>query len=151
MPREIIREMVYRAYDAYWLGHRDFVDDMLDDDIEWTFHGPAEILPFPNHLHGKAAVLAAFKTIDETTESLENKIDFILVDGEHAAVIGERKFRQRSSGRVAQYKFVALHLYRSSRLVEYQLFLDSFGLAQQLLGRKIELPAVYHDQSEVKT
>src|SRR5262252_7567242 len=87
MPREIIREMVYRAYDAYWLGHRDFVDDMLDDDIDWTFHGPTEILPFPNQLRVKAAVLAAFKTIDETTESLEHKIELVLGDGENAAVI----------------------------------------------------------------
>jgi ketosteroid isomerase-like protein len=143
MPREIIRELVYRAYEAYWLGHRDFVVDMLDDDIDWTFHGPAELLPIPNHMRGRAEVLAAYKRIDETTESLAHKLNLVLVDGERAAVIGERKFRQRSSGRIVQYKFVALHFYRNSRLVEYQLFVDTFDLAQQLLGQKIEIPHLY--------
>jgi ketosteroid isomerase-like protein len=143
MPKEIIREMVYRAYEAYGLGHREFVIDMLDDDIDWTFHGPAELLPTPNHMRGKAAVLAAYKTFDDTTENLGTELKLVLVDGEHATVLGERKFRQRSSGRVVQYKFVALHLYRNGHLVEYQMFLDTIDMAQQLLGRTIDLPVTY--------
>jgi ketosteroid isomerase-like protein len=143
MPKEIIRELVYRAYEAYRLGHREFVVDMLDDNIDWTFHGPAELLPTPHHVHGKAAVLAAYKMFDDTTELLDHKLSLVLVDGEQAAVIGERKFRHRSSGRIVQYKFAAFHQYRNGRLLGYQMFLDTFDLAQQMLGRPIDLPPVY--------
>ena len=143
MPKEIIREMVYRAYEAYKLGHREFVVDMLDDDIDWTFHGPAELLPTPHHVHGKAAVLAAYKMFDDTTELLDHKLSLVLVDGEQAAVIGERKFRHRSSGRIVQYKFAAFHHYRNGRLIEYQMFLDTSSMAQQLMGRAIDVPTLY--------
>jgi ketosteroid isomerase-like protein len=143
MPKEIIREMVYRAYEAYRLGHREFVVDMLDDEIDWTFHGPAELLPTPHHVHGKAAVLAAYKMFDDTTETIEQKLNLVLVDGEHAAALGERKFRHRSSGRIVHYKFAAFQLYRNGRLIEYQMFLDTFSMAQQLMGRAIDVPALY--------
>jgi len=143
MPKEIIRALVYRAYEAYSLGHREFVVDMLDDEIEWSFYGPVELLPIPNRLHGKAAVLAAYKMIDDTTELLGHDLSLVLVDGEKAAVIGERRFRHRSSGRIVQYKFSAFHFYRNGRLVEYQMFADTIDMAQQLLGRTIDIPAIY--------
>jgi ketosteroid isomerase-like protein len=143
MPKEIIRELVYRAYEAYELGHRDFIVDILDDDIDWTFHGPADILPIPNHLHGRAAVLDASRMIDDATELLSHKLNLVLVDGEHVAALGEHKFRHRLSGRIVQYKFAAFHLYRNARLVEYHMFVDTLGMAEQLLGNKVALAAAY--------
>lgn len=147
MPKEIIRELVYRGYEAYALGHREFVVDLLDDDIEWTFHGPPEVLPVPNHLRGKAAVLAAYKAIDDVTELLGHKLGLVLVDGEHAAIIGETKSRHRASGRILQYKFAAFHLYRNGRLIQYQCFADTIGMAQQLLGRFLDLDSAYSAQA----
>jgi ketosteroid isomerase-like protein len=141
MPKEIIRELVYRAYEAYELGHRDFIVDLLDDDIELIFNGPSEIFPVPNRVRGRAAVLAAYKTIDETMELLGNKLELVLVDGEHAAVIGERSLRLRASGRIINYKFAAFHLYSNGRLIKYQSFVDTIDMAQQVLGLKMELPA----------
>jgi ketosteroid isomerase-like protein len=143
MPKELIRELVYRAYEAYELGHRDFMVDLLDNDIDWTFHGPADILPIPNHLHGKAAVLGAAKMIDDATELLRHKLNLVLVDGEHVAALGEHKFRHRLSGRIVQYKFAAFHVYRNARLVEYHMFFDTLDMAEQLLGNKIALAAAY--------
>jgi|SRR5215470_3997631 len=141
MPKEIVRELVYRAYEAYELGHRDFIVDLLDDDIELIFNGPSEVFPIPNRVRGRSAVLAAYKTIDETMELLSNKLEHVIVDGEHAAVIGERSMRLRASGRVINYKFAAFHLYRNGRLFKYQSFVDTLDMARQVLGLKVELPA----------
>ena len=41
------------------------------------------------------------------------------------------------------YKFAAFQLYRNGRLIEYQMFLDTFGMAQQLMGRAIDVPTLY--------
>jgi ketosteroid isomerase-like protein len=143
MPREIVRELVYRAYEAYALGHRDFVVDLLDEDVEWRFHGPSELLPVPNYIRGRAALLAAYQKMEETTETLEYKLNLVVVDGEHAAIFGETNFRHRASGRIVHYEFSALHVYANSRLIRYELFLDTVSMARQLLDLPIELPPAY--------
>ena len=101
---------------------------------------PPEALPFPNLLRGKAEVLKAIQKVDEVVEVLGNDLEVVVVEGDRAAVICDRKLRQRATGRIMRYKVAAFHRYRNGRLVEYMAFADSFDMMQQALGRTLEVP-----------
>lgn len=141
MTPEEIHRLVRLSYAAYDRGARQAIFDLFDDDIEWRMFAPPEALPFPNHLRGKAEVMKAIQTVDELVEVLGNDLDVVVVEGDRAAVICDRKLRQRATGRVMRYKVAAFHRYRNSRLIEYIAFADSFDMMQQALGHSIQLPS----------
>jgi ketosteroid isomerase-like protein len=143
MAPEEIRALVRMGYEAYNRGERGFLSDVIDDEIEWTIHGPTEAFPIPNRMRGKAEVLAAMERLDELVEVVRNEIVRIVIDGEWAAVIFERTVRQRTSGRTFTYKACGFHRYRDGRLVEYEGFMDSFELVQRALGRTIEVQSLH--------
>lgn len=148
MTVEEIHRLVRLSYAAYDSGARDTIFDLFDDDIEWRMFCPQEALPFPNRLRGKSEVLAAIQKIDELVEVLGNDLEVVVVEGDRAAVICDRKLRQRSTGRVMRYKVAAFHRYRNGRLVEYMAFADSFDMMQQALGRTIQLPPSFPDATK---
>jgi ketosteroid isomerase-like protein len=135
VPTELIRELVRRSYEVYDQGKRAFVLDLFDDDIEWVFHLPPEILPIPPRVRGKAAVIAALMKIDELVEIVRNEIEVILVDGDQAVVICNRTVRMRATGEIRTTKVAAFHRYRDGRLVQYQYFTDGVDVLNQVMRR----------------
>jgi len=133
---ELVRELVRRSYEVYDEGKRAFVLDLFDDEIEWIFHVPQEILPIPAHVRGKAAVIAALMKIDEQFENIKNDIELILVDGDQAVVICDRTVRRRSNGEILTAKVAAFHRYREGRLVQYQSFTDGVAVLHQAMSLK---------------
>lgn len=143
MTPEKIRELILMSYKAYDGGNRDFVMDLFDDEIEWTFYQAPETLPFPNRVRGKNNVLKALEIIDGIIESVSNDIEKLVVEGDTAALIIDRTVRQRDSGRVLRYKVAAFQRYRAGRLVEFISFADSVDLLQQSIGQELDLPMAY--------
>ena len=141
VPTELIRELVRKAYEVYDRGNRAFVLDLFDDDIEWIFHLPPEILPVPTRVRGKAAVIAALVKIDEVFEIIKNDLELVLVDGEQAVVICNRTVRRRSTGEVRTTKVAAFHSYRNGRLVQYQAFNDGVDVLHQAMRLTEGVPA----------
>ncbi len=143
MTPEEIRELVRRSYAVYDSGDRNFIVDLIDENIDWRYYSSPEAIPFPNHIRGKWQVLAALKTIDDLFEVLANELELVMVDGDRAAVICDQKVRQRATGRIIRTKVAAFHRYRDGRLIEYTAFADGLDIMQQTLGRLIDLPEVY--------
>jgi ketosteroid isomerase-like protein len=133
VPTELIRELVRRSYEVYDQGKRAFVLDLFDDNIEFVFHLPPEILPIPPIVRGKAAVIAALMKIDEIFEVVHNELELILVDGDQAVVICNRTVRMRSTGETRTAKVAAFHRYRDGRLAHYQYFTDGVDVLNQAM------------------
>jgi ketosteroid isomerase-like protein len=145
-----IRELVRRSYAAYDRGARESIFDLFDDDVEWRMFCAPEALPFPNHLKGKTEVLKAIQKVDELVEVIANELELVVVEGDRAAVICDRRLRQRGTGRVMRYKVAAFHRYRNGKLIEYMAFADSLDMMQQALGRTLQLPQSYPDPAAPK-
>jgi ketosteroid isomerase-like protein len=143
MTPDSIRKLLERSYAAYDHGERSFLIDLLHDDVQWTLHGPPELLPVPNRITGKANLIAAFRKIDEVVEIMRNDLEVVVVENDRAAVVVDSTLRQRATGRVLRYKMAAFHRYRDGRQIEYQGFMDSVDLMQQTIGREIDLPDAY--------
>jgi ketosteroid isomerase-like protein len=147
MTAEELRELVYRSYEAFDRGDRDFVVGLFHDDIQWRMLAPPEALPIPNVVKGKSQVLAALQRIDEVVEIVRNELLLVMVDGNRAAVVCDRVLRQRASGRTMRYKVAAFQTYQDGKLCEYLAFADSVDLLEQELGRELVLPAAYVESS----
>lgn len=143
MTSEDIRELVRKSYAAYDRGDHEFIFNLFDDNIDWKYYTSPEAVPFPNHVRGKQQVLQALIAIATLFETMENNLELIVVDGDHAAVICDQKVRQRATGRIIRTKVAAFHRYRDGKLIEYTAFADSLDIMQQTLGRLIDLPEIY--------
>ncbi len=143
MNPDNIHKLVRLAYEAYDRGERNFVVDLLHDDVVWIMHSPPEVLPVPNRIAGKQALLSAFQRIDEVVEVLRNDVLLVIVENDWAAVICDRTLRQRATGRIMRYKVAAFHRYRDGRLIEYQGFADSIDMLEQSIGKRLDLPPAF--------
>lgn len=143
MSREELRELIDGWLDAHMRRDAAFFDRVLDDDVEWTMHGPPQAFPVPNPLRGKAAVLEALKQMGEAVNVVRSAHRQVLIDGDQAAVIADRTAVQRTTGRTLVYRVAAFMRFRDGKLVEYQSFYDGFDVMEQVLGHPLNLPDSY--------
>jgi ketosteroid isomerase-like protein len=133
------RTAVSGLYDAYV--RRDFerVESYIHDDINWVIYAPRKLFGFTGPKHGKQAVLDALGAIakEYAIESYAPKI--ILADGDRAAVVSDVTFAQRSSGRILNFRIADVMRLRDGRIVEFEEFIDTIDVAEQALGRFIDL------------
>ena len=143
MASQGLREQILERHAAYKRGERAFIADMLHEQTDWQFFISPEALPVPSHVSGKWHVLLALQKIDAELEIIDSDLLLLLVDGDRAATICERTFRQRKTGRVMQYKTAAFHRYAEGKLIEYREFGDGLDMLEQALGRGIDAPVAY--------
>jgi len=141
-----IRRIIDEWYSAHQRQDFGFFDRLLADDVAWIMHGPPQAFPVPNELHGKAAVLAALRQINDALNVVRNIKREVLVDGDRAAVISDRTVVQRGTGRTLVYRVAAFLTFRGGKLVAYQSFYDSFDMLEQVIGEHLDVPDTYpHD------
>ncbi len=126
-------------YDAYVL--RDFVRvaTYIHDDIEWVIHAPRQLFGFTGPRHGKKAVLEALGGIAKDYAIEEYRPKITIVDGDRATVVSDVVFAQRSSGRMLNFRIADVMRLRDGQIVEFEEFIDSVDVAEQALGRYLDL------------
>ena len=142
-----IRRIIEQWYAAHQRQDFGFFERLLADDIDWTMNGPPQAFPVPNELHGKAAVLAALRQINDALNVVRNIKREVLVDGDRAAVISDRTVVQRATGRTLVYRVAAFLTFRGGKLVAYQSFYDSFDMLEQVIGEHLNVPEIYPHES----
>ena len=139
MTTDSTRTAVNGLYDAYV--RRDFerVESYIHDDVDWVIYAPRKLFGFTGPRKGKKAVLDALGAIAKSyaIESYVPKI--ILVDGDRAAVVSDVTFAQRSAGRVLNFRIADVMRLHAGQIVEFEEFIDSVDVAEQALGRHIDL------------
>ena len=137
MSEESTRAAVIDLYAAYARGDGERMAALIDDDVDFVIHAPPQVLPFAGHHQGKGAVLDALGRIakDYLLESYVPQVT--VVDGDHAAVMSDVAFTQRSSGRTLRFHIADFLRFRDGRLVEFREFMNTFEVVQQVLDRQL--------------
>lgn len=139
MASDDTRAAVNGLYEAYVL--RDFVRvaSYIHDDIDWVIHAPRKLFGFTGSRHGKKAVLEALGEIakDYAIENYAPKIT--MVDGDRATVVSDVVFAQRASGRALNFRIADVMRLSGGRVIEFEEFIDSVDVAEQVLGRHLDL------------
>src|SRR5476651_589261 len=140
MANTISHRQVREFYEAHMLRDPERIAQFLHDDVEWSVAGPIDLIPFCGQRRGKEAAIDTMVRIAPallTVTKLE--FDELLVDGERAAGFNHLTAIQNSTGRTISYQRAEFFQYRDGEIISYRDILDSFDVAEQVLGHSIDL------------
>ena len=134
----VSRQRVRDFYDARMSRDPEIIAQFLHDDVEWAVAGPVDLIPFCGQHHGKAAALDAMVRVAPSVFKVTKvSLDEILVDGDRAAGFTRLAAVQSGTGRIITYQRAEFFLFRDNKIVNYHAVLDSFDVAEQMLGHAI--------------
>lgn len=140
MPNSISRQIVRDFYEARMSRDPERIARFLHDDVEWSIAGPVDLIPFCGERRGKEAAIDTMVRIAPallTVTKLE--FDELLVDGDRAAGFNHLTAIQNSTGRTISYQRAEFFQYVDGKIKIYRAILDSFDIAEQVLGHTIDL------------
>jgi ketosteroid isomerase-like protein len=140
VPRAVV-EAYYKAYAAR---DAEAVAEYLDDQVDWTISGPADVLPFCGKHRGKAAVLELIqRRVPDVMSIFSFTADAMLIDGERVATLNRLAATRTQDDRVVCYRLAHFTRFRHGKVIENISLLDSFDAVEQILGHPLEV----HDRS----
>ena len=134
---EVLRQRIYSLCSAYAKGNLAFVQNFIDEDIDFISYAPMEIFPCLGKKQGKAAVVKSLETIHAHFEFLTYQPILTIVQDEDAAITVMARLKQRATGRVIRIMVAQFLRFRHKKIVELREFMDSFDAVEQVLGRQI--------------
>lgn len=139
MSQDAARGFVHAFCDAMTSRDPGRIAPFLDDDIEWIVFGPVDLFPFFGQRKGKAAVLAMFREIMSVLQLRRCEHDSLLTEGDNAAALVKINAIDMSSGRMLSLRLAKFAKFRDRKLVSLKAVFDSFDVAEQVIGRQIDL------------
>ena len=134
----VSRQRVRDFYEARMSRDPDIIAQFLHDDVEWAIAGPVDLIPFCGQYHGKAAALDAIARVAPSVFRVTKlNLDELLVDGDRAAAFIRLAAVQSSTGRIITYQRAEFFQFRDNKILTYHAVLDSFDMAEQMLGHAI--------------
>jgi ketosteroid isomerase-like protein len=133
------REFIAEIFETYRRRDLQGFAALIHDDIDWIIHGPIEVFPFAGLRRGRPAVLQALAAMGLSYALESYEPDFVIVEGDRAAIMADVGLTQLASGRLLRFRSANFLRVRDGRLFEFREFADSFDQVEQALGRVVEL------------
>jgi ketosteroid isomerase-like protein len=140
MTNIALRQLARDFYQARMSRNPAKIAPFLDEDVTWSISGPVELIPFCGERRGKEAVIDAIVRVAPALLTV-TKLEFeeLLVDGDRAAGFTRVTAVQTSTKRIISYQRAELFIFRDNKIISYRAILDSFDVAEQVLGHQIDI------------
>lgn len=89
--------------------------------------------------HGKIAAFQTLTAINELFRFARHVTELVIADGERAAALADCTLVQRATGRNIRCRVASFYRFRDGRAIGYRGFTVSFDVAEQVLGRHIDV------------
>jgi ketosteroid isomerase-like protein len=139
MFQEAPRGFVHAFCDAMTSRDPGRIAPFLDDDVEWMVFGPIDLFPFFGQRKGKVAVLVMFRELMSVLQLRRCEHDSLLTDGDNTAALVRINALDMSTGRVLSLRLAKFAKFRDGKLYSLKAVFDSFDVAEQAIGRPIDL------------
>lgn len=139
MDDQDTRAVVSAYYAAVAAADIDRVAGFLADDIDWISYGPVHVFPFAGMRRGKQAVAESYRVVFATAEIRRYGPEELVVEGDLAAAIVAATVCRRHSGVVISHRMAHFVRVEHGKLAMFRGFTDTFDLAEQILGRPIDV------------
>src|SRR5689334_24686333 len=96
----------------------------LTDDVEWRVDGPAEI-PYAGVFHGPAEVVRFFDAFTAAVEFEAWAVRQFVAEGNTVVVIGDERWRAKSTGRTADNPSVLVLTIRDGKIDRFRAYEDT--------------------------
>jgi ketosteroid isomerase-like protein len=133
------RETVRALFDAFEKRDLERFANLIHRDIDWVIHGPMAVFPFAGLRRGRPAVLQALAGMALSYSLDSYSPDFVIVDGDRAAIMADVSLSQLATGRILRFRVANFLRIQDAKLIEFREFADSFDQVEQALGRVVEL------------
>lgn len=121
--------LVQSLYAAFGRGDMPTIIGALAADIEWSFPGPREVIPFAGTHRGVPEVIEFFIRLSDVLEFEKLEPQQFIAEGDKVVVVGTSRVRNKASGRAADNEWVAVITVCDGKIGRYQLYEDTDALA----------------------
>lgn len=133
------RATVSAFYAAVAAADLDRVGGFLADGIDWISYGPLHVFPFAGPRRGKQAVAESYGLVFATVQIRRYGPEELVVEGDRAAAIIASTVCNRDSGLVISHRMAHFVRVEDGKLAMFRGFTDTFDLAEQILGRPLDV------------
>jgi len=141
MTETTIRPIVEAFYKAS--AERDIATALsyIDDNVDWLVQGPIDVFAFFGQRRGKAAVMEGYREIGRRLDITGYDVESLLVDGDGAAALIRLTAIVVATGKVMSVRTAQFSRFRNGKIVEMRAVVDSYDMAEQALGRPLDVNA----------
>src|SRR5215470_942046 len=104
------------------------IEDLIDEDIDWTIHGPVELFPFFGSRHGKAAVMEVIRQVAEKVRVHRFDREQIMLGTESASSMLRYSLTMLDTNRPVRVRIAHFAQFRDGRLFNMRILIDSHDL-----------------------
>ena len=122
------------AYAAFGRGDIPAVLELMAEDIEWVFPGPADVLPNAGTFAGKAAVGGWFGTLNETIEFQVFDPREFIAQGDKLVALVYIESTVRSTGVKIAVHEAHLWTFRDGKVAGFRVYTDTEAAAAAFRG-----------------
>jgi len=120
----------------------DEIEALIDEDIEWSLHGPVDMFPFFGARRGKAAVVEVIRQMAENFSVRRFDRESIMLGVDSAASMMRYSLTALESNQPIKLRIAHFARFRQGRLFSVRILVDSHELIEQTLGRPLQLPRI---------
>ena len=107
------------------------IEALIDDDIDWTIHGPVELFPFFGSRHGKAAVLEVIRQVAEKVRVHRFDREQIMLGAESASSMLRYSLTMLDTNKPVRVRIAHFAQFRDGRLSNMRILVDGHDLIDQ--------------------
>ena len=112
------------------------IEPLIDDDVDWTMHGPVDLFPFFGARRGKAAVLEVIRQIANRVRVHRFDREQIMLGVEQASSMLRYSLTVLHTNKPVRVRLAHFAQFREGRLFSMRILVDSY----ELLGQAIYPP-----------
>ena len=120
--------------------HFDEIENVIDENVDWTVYGPIDMFPFLGGRRGKNAVIDVIRQIADNVRIHRFDRETILLGIDSAASMMRYSLTALDSDKPISLRVAQFAQFKADRLVSIRVLIDTFDLVEQALGRQIHLP-----------
>jgi ketosteroid isomerase-like protein len=110
------------------------IEPLIDEDVDWTIHGPVELFPFFGARRGKAAVLEVIRQIAEKVRVHRFDRESIMLGVEAASSLLRCSLTVLDTNKPVRIRVAHFAQFREGRLSSLRILVDSYELVEQAIS-----------------
>ena len=122
-------QIVKEAYAAFKRGDIPAILNTLSDDVVWFLPGQTSLVPVAGERRGREEVGQFFAALDENQEVKEFEPQEFIAQGEKVVVLGQYRWRVKSTGREFSSDWVHVFTVRDGKVAGFKEYYDTDACA----------------------
>ena len=126
------KEVIYRFYAAFENMDIEAINQLLELDCVWTYHGTDDI-PFSGTYRGRQEVIEFNRQLKETVDIISFEPQQYIIDENKAAVMGKVLQKIRRNEELVRQSWVHVFSLCNNRIKKVDVFTNTAHVASQII------------------